>query len=203
MFHRVLTVMAAFAVAAVPSFANVAFTANDPAAYTSDGPVTVGSVFTPNVNITVTSLGFYNGGGSFPVTGALVGIYNSTGTLLESVGFSSPSYESGGFAFDSFFTPLALSAGQTYTVASNDVPTGYSYNYTAPPGVDPNITFDTSTYTYGGGLNFPTSHFLEVYYGPNFEFNTATTTTPEPGFYGVLALGLAGLITAVRRRNRA
>lgn len=108
--------------------------------------------------------------------------------------------ESNGVAFQNV-APLALTAGQTYTVASNDLPTGYSYNYTQPPFTDPSITFDNSTYQYGAGLNFPTGRFLEVYYGPNFEFETATT--PEPGFYGVLLLGLTGLAGAVRRRRSA
>lgn len=179
--------------------ADIAFTPNSPAPFTTDGPVTVGSVFTPSVNITVTALGFYDDGGTYPVTGALVGIYNSGGTLLESTTVTAGANESNGYAFATV-APLVLSAGQTYTVASNDIPTGYSYNYTSPPGVNPNISFVDSTYTYGVGLNYPTTHYLEVYYGPNFEFNTGV---PEPGLYGVLALGLTGLVTAVLRRRRA
>jgi len=61
------------------------------------------------------------------------------------------------------------------------------------------ITFDYDDYNYTTPLVFPTTRFGSgpAYYGPNFEF----TATPEPGLYGVIALGLTGLVAAVRRRK--
>ncbi|MGA3190101.1 MAG: hypothetical protein ABSF22_23585 [Bryobacteraceae bacterium] len=86
----------------------------------------------------------------------------------------------------------------TVVVAGTTVTTIYSSN-TAQP-----FSFTTSL-TAGQTIDF------EVGLGPagqfSFDstgFNAAiTSATPEPGFYGVLALGLTGLAAAARRLKRA
>jgi MYXO-CTERM domain-containing protein len=50
---------------------------------------------------------------------------------------------------------------------------------------------------YTGGGNF------NSIYNPGFEGVATSSATPEPGFYGVLALGLGGLVTIVSRRRKS
>jgi hypothetical protein len=70
---------------------------------------------------------------------------------------------------------------------------------TTAPGIS--SVGGSGNYLYDSSLAFPshTSSIWPAYYGPNLEF----TATPEPGFYGILGLGLTGLFAAVRRRKRA
>jgi hypothetical protein len=59
----------------------------------------------------------------------------------------------------------------------------------------PGISFVQNDYNYANGLRCPSTPNGSgpAYYGPNLEF------TREPGFYGLLALGLTGSLVAVRR----
>jgi hypothetical protein len=69
---------------------------------------------------------------------------------------------------------------------------------------DPSITFEGPSYAYTANPSvFPTGFYpVGGYYGPNLEFGAATTT-PEPGLYAVLTLGLIGLAATLRRRKAA
>jgi MYXO-CTERM domain-containing protein len=63
------------------------------------------------------------------------------------------------------------------------------------PGLSPTSFVQNSAWAIADGA--PNDNYLEA------QFNATTSPTPEPGSFGVLALGLAGLVTAVRRRKRA
>lgn len=177
----------------------VAFT--PPGSPTPDGapnfPVNAGLVFTAKTNFFVDALGFYYGSG---VTGsAIVGLYNSSGTLLTSttVLLSDPIVD--GYLFHSI-TPVALTAGQQYTVVEFTGNNDWSYGATTPNYASNFVTYSHSDYQYGGnggclgapggsgclpasGLSFTTQTLIiggtvGAYYGPNFEI-AATQTTPQ------------------------
>ena len=70
MFQRILKVMPAFALAAVPSFASIAFVSNNRAPFTFAGHTWLG-VHAEREYYRYRAR-FYDDGGTFPVTGALV-----------------------------------------------------------------------------------------------------------------------------------
>jgi hypothetical protein len=195
---KVLTVCGVLVLAAVPSFANIAFTGPGgvgPTDYQANKPVNLGDVFTTSSAISVTALGFYNQ--SYLTGPETLGLYNQSGTLLASTSvlLADPSLD--GYLFHNLITPVAISAG-TYTVVAqvNNNP----WSYGPAPITAPGIGFVQNDYLYGAGLAFTPTDSVgsgPSYYGSNFEF------TPEPGFYGLLALGLTGLVTVVSRRRKA
>jgi hypothetical protein len=172
------------------------------------GPVNLGMVFTPNTDITVNGLGFYdmNIPGIAPLTGSeQVGIYNSAGTLLAQTTVTTSDPLAGGYFWASI-SSLVLDAGQQYTVDAYNggYGLGSDYGYGVLPDVNSQIAYDGHTYDYtGAGLTFPTDTAAEAsdaYYGPNFSIGSAVSTVPDNGLT-VLLLGvsLAGL-ACVRRK---
>jgi hypothetical protein len=185
------------AIAALPAFADIAFTV-PPASpgYLNHDPghaLNLGMIFFPNTNILVVGLGTYyqgdaiNGGAT-----EVVDLFqDSTQSVLASTtivfALGLPGYQFNPIA------PVELLAGQEYTVSTN---VGLnSWAYSPAPFTDPSITFVGPSYVYTDDPTiFPTSFYpVGGYYGPNVEF----TATPEPAailLVGTLLLGLAGAL---------
>jgi hypothetical protein len=170
----------------------------------ANDPVNLGMYFTPNYNITVNALGFYDTPGV--TAGEYVGIFNASGTLLTSVFVPQTGTLQSGYIWQSI-TPVVLSAGQQYTV---DAYTGYNpWSYGGVPIVNSAITYHDNDQTYHytlDGLTFPTDtggHAPDAYYGPNFSI----VAVPEPTTIvsGALALLLPLVVSARRmlRKSRA
>ena len=208
MVKRILTLLGVLALGAIPSFANIAIAFSGIPVTTNWDPsdVNLGLVFTPNANISVTALGVYFQGGDVPNNGSeSVGLYtgdlnNPTANLLASENFALPSIGSAGYLFESLDTPVSLTSGDVYTVVAYTNGNSWAYGSTTTPS---SITFSYDDYNYTNVLAFPDNGNGSgpAYYGPNFEFSASAT--PEPGFYGLLGLGLGGVAAAVRRRKSA
>ena len=119
------------------------------------------------------------------------------------VQFTAPSTAT--YQVTGYFTALDI---QTYGVTNDSVSltSGGSSTllYSATSRTNPQNTFNFDlSLTAGQSLDFA------VGLGPGNQFYNdstgfaATITTPEPGAYGVLVLGLGGLLAAVRRRKKA
>ena len=168
-------------------------------------PVNLGHVFTAKTNFSIDALGFYFGSG---VTGPeTVGLYNSSGTLLASAIVSLSDTVTDGYLFHRI-TPLAITAGQQYTVVAFTGNNDWSYGPTAPNQATDFVTYGHSDYQYGGnggclgtpggpgciaasGLSFTTQTLIigttvGAYYGPNFEIAGGQTpqVLPQLAFGG-------------------
>jgi hypothetical protein len=188
----------------IPGF--IAPVLNSPFDYQAGTPVVLGNVFTANINFSVDALGFYYNPTLLPMTQSEeVGLFDSSGNLLISTTVLLTDPVTGSYLFHTI-TPVSLTAGHQYTVAAQvgDNPwafgptgPGPAFTPTGPPPTAPEITFNNNDYLYVSTLTFPTMTLGSgpAYYGPNFEI------APEPGFYGILALGLAGLAYGVFRRS--
>ncbi len=187
-----------FLAAAAPVFGDLAaFSPNGVEVESSDSGVNLGMVFTPLSNIRVTELGYYNIKAiSNPET---VDLFDSSGHVLANVDVTPGAVD--GYYFATIPSVL-LTAGATYTVSSY-APDGYGYSYAAPPVVNSGINFVGTTYLYASGVAFPNQNYAPVkaYYGPNFEF---TTATPEPGYFALIAAGftIAALVRLRASRTR-
>jgi len=184
-------------VLAVPAFGDItAFAPNGVSPFFQDNPVSLGQVFTPTSQITVTALGYYYF--IAESTPEEVGLYDSAGNILAST-VVVPTLGTDGYNFGAI-TAVPLIVGEVYTVESSN-PAGYGYSYAAPVLAAPGITLGETVFAYGPKLQYTTANFSKVqaYYGPDFEF---TSSTPEPSFYGMLALGIGGLLAAKRALQR-
>lgn len=181
-------------------------------------PLELGFEFTVGAqNLSVTSLGVlalnYNGYIGVPLNQAhTVGLWTSSGTLLESVTVPA----GGGTLVNGFYyvdlaSPVAVSAGQSYVLGAyypGSPNGGYyeDYLYVETKAEVQSIfssdfTYDQGVYGYGSG--FPAnSAGSSAYVGPNLEFNAATV--PEPSSLLTLCggLGVIGAFFCLRRRHR-
>jgi Domain of unknown function (DUF4082)/Bacterial Ig-like domain/Bacterial Ig domain len=142
------------------------------------GSVNVGVKFTADQNGTITGIRFYKGANN---TGTHVGsLWNSSGDLLGQVTFSGES--AAGWQQANFSTPIAVTAGQTYT-ASYLAPNG---GYAADAGgLDSAVTNGPLTalanggvYTYGSASAFPTNSYNGTNYWVDVVFSPAQVTCP-------------------------
>jgi len=155
----------------------------------------LGLVFTPNANISVNALGFYDTPGV--TTGEMVGIYNSSGSLITSANVGMTGL------FDSYFwqsiTPVTLVAGQQYTV---DAETGGNpFSHDGFPIFNPLITYGFDTYNLNSSLSFPTTTGA----APNFagpDFSIAPSAVPDGGLTALL-LGMSVASLGFVRRKLA
>lgn len=180
---------------AVPGFSATAFQTSGGSGYTN-GSWVFGFNFTPQTNIDVTALGYWDQNGDGFLSSHQVGIYNNTTQAL----LTSATVLSTDLLIDQFryqnVSPVTLLAGQSYRlvgVSQNDL-----YTIDASQTVDPAITFTSWTYNSGTSLAYVASGFNDgPYFGPNFTFNDSPTEAPEPS---TLVLLGAGLIAVGGRR---
>jgi hypothetical protein len=130
--------------------------------------VTLGYQFSPAVDLTVSSLGVYDGGidGAGLQAARDVGLYTDTGTLLASVSVDNSDPLINGFRFAAV-SPLVLSAAQTYVLAA--------YYTTGPNGEgDKDITTVLNSHP----LVTVTSHILGEG-GASLTFPTVTVSSTD------------------------
>jgi hypothetical protein len=162
--------------------------------------VNLGLVFTADSTFSVDALGIFDQ--SDLTSSEVVGLYNSSGTLLRSATVTLGDPLVGGYLFQSI-TPITLTAGSQYTVVAFTGPNDWSYGST-PPTANADVTYNFHDYDYTSSLAFPTTTAgaaggaTGTYYGPNFEIATGITSTPEPSTLMLLAISLLGLV-AMRR----
>ena len=183
-----------------------------PVAY--DGQLSLGFVFTTNVPITVTSLGYYDDNDDGFVYDHIVGIYDEAGNLINSITLSAGTGDtlSGGFRYRSV-TPILLSGGTIYLLAATTGgdADGWAYGVAEDTllglTVDPAITIasDAARYLYDtdNSLQNPLYHYSNytLYAGPNFTYTSVGLVTPEPGTLSLTLVGIALIAGIVRRRK--
>jgi hypothetical protein len=162
----------------------------------------LGYQFTANPGATVVGLATWN---SWDYAGSVeVGLWNSSQTLLVStfVSTASPTIGSADWSY-SLITPVALTAGDTYFVASFGTAADYTYE-TGGFSVDPRINFVQDAWIYNTiGLSFPdqTDGFTASNGGGFFGGNVILgSSIPEPVSMALFGVGLAGLALIRRRR---
>lgn len=163
-----------------------------------NGPFTLGSVFTTNSAITVTSLGVFDDSQDGLGESHEVGLWDGVGNLLASTTVQSGTVDplTAQFRYASI-APVTLASGETYTIGAvwnNNIDSLLGSGLGDPTGfsTDPAISFVDSQYVLGGLLADPnTSGGGTGYFGPNFQFTTANAV-PELG----TGASLAGLLCA-------
>lgn len=172
-------------------------------------PQSAGYVFSPQSDIIVDSLGFFDYLGDGLGESHKVGIFESTGTLLSSAVIQSGASSQ---LIDDFrytnIVPLTLRAGKNYTVAALFITQADVVGYAdvADVHVNPAISLDSLPARYiihtGTDLEFPTDTALltsEFWYGPNFTL----TPVPVPGTMFLMGTGMAGLVgLRIRRKGK-
>jgi hypothetical protein len=213
-FKRILSVCGVLSLASIPSFADISYIGL-PASGSQSWVGNLGMEFTVNSPIVIVDMGVFNNNGGPTLASPLsVEIFNvGTGNPVAGtlVNFSARRDYAQLDATDLFapITPVTLNPGITYEVVAVGF-NGAQMNGNqgtggigAQEGGGPYINYiGSSYYDYNTSLDLPNI----VDGGPANRYEAGTfafNPTPEPGFYGVLALGLTGLITSVRRRKSA
>jgi hypothetical protein len=220
--NRIHTVLGFLVLGAIPALADIAYIGqlqpggNGLQAWQGS----LGMTFTVNSAITVNDMGVYNwlGPTGAPLAAPLtVAIYNtSTGFIVNGTEFT---FNAGqaytqlpGDNFDLFeqIKPVQLAPGGYEVVAVGFGPNQFNGNQGfgngaagAAEGAPPSVITYTNGGFYsndnGGTLVLPT--IADGGPANRYDAGTFAFSTPEPGFYGVLALGLTGLAIAVRRKR--
>jgi hypothetical protein len=175
-----------------------------------NGPFTLGWSFTITQTIDVTDLAVFDQSSEPLLESHEVGIWDSTGTLLDSATIGAGTagtleFDSLGQSWRDVSAPVVLGPG-TYTI-------GATWNNGLDPLIFPGdlgsittgaeITFGTNDFIAGGSLTDPTNTTGDTasYFGPNFQY----TATPEPSsmvLLGTVALGVGlRLRKALRKAN--
>lgn len=174
---------------------------------------TVGWEFTANADLYVTALGYFN---YYSNTGLVedhdVGIYNSTGALLDSATVNAGTGErlDGDFRYTDV-SSFELLAGNTYIIAGTmganaSDPVTYSVSgLTHLPSItldSMGLYADNAPYT---TLRYPTLiwNLTYDYFGPNFEVSSSPGHSPEPGGLALLigsAIAASGFFARHRRK---
>jgi hypothetical protein len=221
--NRIRTVLGVLALGAIPALADIAYIGQPQPGGIGNGLQdwlgSLGMTFTVNSAITVNDVGVYNWLG--PTGAALaapltVAIYNtSTGFIVNGTEFT---FNAGqaytqlpGDSFDLFqqIAPVQLAPGGYEVVAVGFGPNQFNGNQGFAGGVGAAEGAPSSVIKYtnggfysngnGGTIVLPT--IADGGPANRYDAGTFAFSTPEPGFYGVLALGLAGLAVAVRRKR--
>jgi hypothetical protein len=168
-------------------------------------PITAGWQFLANDAITISALGVYdyesNGFVSSPHP---VGLWDDAGNLLASTTVSSSDTLIGGFRF-SDIVDVSLTAGSHYRIGAqmlSDV-TADARHAGGSITTDPRITYELDRFTYGAGLQFPTTPGLtKGYFGGNFLIADAPPTiVPEPSSLALLGIFTAAFLAGRMRRK--
>jgi len=188
----------------------------------TSGPYNLGTQFTANQNLSVTSLGAFDSGlDGFGAASITVAIYNSLGAVLGSAVFTGTAGTLGNAA-DSFnssyrfqsVSAINLVAGQTYmivasglgSVANPDYNSGYLTNPSLTP-IQNNtgggaLTFGNNYYSsFGGSPSFPNTIDagpVGRYGGGSFEFSTLTPV-PETQVFVTAGMAMLGLVFIGRK----
>jgi len=213
------------AMCATTSLASIAFNPDGGAVIVPGEPSGNDALFfTPNVNLTVTALGYYDGvsyshavglyevtsvvGNPTDYSGTVSGVSGATtltsvtGSLLASANVA-PNTGSlvNNFRYEAI-TPVTLVAGQLYAVDGYYAgPPDQGVYSTAGVGADPSITFNYYLWDYAAsGPDLPLNTYSPPIIGPNFQF----TAVPEPttmiaGALLLLPFG-ASTLRVLRRR---
>jgi hypothetical protein len=152
-----------------------------PATASSTERGTDGFRFTPNVNIEVTALGYYDHNQDGFTSGFHpVAIYDFvTKVQLAKVSVQSTSPLDGLFRYAEI-EPLALAGGTSYVLAGYTSPQNNS-NAENPAGLTTasEITFQGYRFAVGGSdVSFPNETFGDPFFGPNLLFRTESVTQP-------------------------
>jgi hypothetical protein len=200
-FNRTLVAVSIINLAAFASQADDAFTpaAGAPASVFGGGAnvqQNLGLIFTPTVDISVDSLGFYAAPGV--TTAETVTIFNSTGGVVAqtSVGLSdlANSY------YWQSIAPVVLTAGQTYTI--DDFVGANPWAYGGGLTTDPLITYLGSSYKEFPVVAFPSNlgGVAGGFFGPNFDPDVVDRNVPDGGTTALLlGMSFAGL-GCIRRK---
>jgi hypothetical protein len=212
-FNRILTVCGVLALGAVPSFANIAYV-GVPLAGVQNWQGNLGMEFTVNSPISVDYMGVFNNNGGQTLASQLsVEIFNAgTGNAVAGtlVNFAPNTPYLSLDATDLFapITPVTLTPGTTYEVVAvgfNNQQLNGNAGFGTPgaqEGGSPYINYVGSSY-FDGNTSIGLPGIQDGGPANRYDAGTFAFTTPEPGFYGLLALGLTGLVAAVRRRKSA
>jgi hypothetical protein len=169
---------------------------------------TIGWIFTTLSNIAVVNLGVWDEAGDGLLGEHLVGIWNSDGVLLGSVTVQSGTASTviglptggGSFRYEQV-GPILLTAGASYTIGalfnSDDI---FEFNADSVT-TGGAIAYGQERYSdEGDGFVMPTDNYGRAgLFGPNFQY----VLISEPAAAGLFGLGVAGLMLAARRRQRA
>jgi hypothetical protein len=184
-------------------------------------PQTIGDIFTPTTNITVTSLGAFDYQDNGLGEAHEVSIFDKSGALLASTyvpaGTAGPLEDH--FRYASI-APLELTAGQTYTLAELFLTSVDVVGYTNPGKLSPAAAISLPGFSARYALwidemGFPTQTVLAsaaFYIGPNFQYTITDSPSigaqtpsaaPLPPSLLLLGSGLVGLGLLGRRRKKS
>jgi len=209
MMHVRAFVVAAFVLGVgSPARADVIFTFSG-GIPTSKQHFTYGFQFTPVVNITVDSLGFFDADQDGLAAAHRVGIWTTSGTLLASTTVTNanstldgPVINGGRYRLTAI-PGLDLDAGTTYVFGAaiegaSDVWFATGTNISNAPSL---VTVSATGVFHSGDFVFPSNDFGFGYnYAAGSFTAEAQTAVPEPSSLSLLGLGVIGLAVVAWRR---
>lgn len=163
-------------------------------------PYVLGWAFSPNVAMTVVSLGYYAGNLQFASTHD-VGLWTDGGTLLASATVTNADTPGGTWFYFHPIAPVGLTAGETYVVGGTTGSDPYTWDFSYDPvtiAYNGQLTYIQNRYADGSVLSYPGSVDtgpVRGFFGANFEFSSGV---PEPSTLLLMLPALAALL--LRRR---
>jgi len=166
-----------------------------------DTTLALGFKFTPATNIVVMQLGYFDDDVDGNAVAHDVKLWTDTGTLLRSVTVQAGMASSlvGQFRYETLSTPIVLTNGVTYRLASDVFVSSGDQWHNASPDFSLGFPVTFNDAVYGGAGTFPsvnTGLTFQGYIGPNF----IGEIVPESST--VMLLGLGGLVLAWRRHSQ-